>query len=128
MIKYGHVLIVEDEPILGFALEDMVLAMGASEVTLLSRLEEAEAFLSQATPDLAILDVNIHGKLSYGIADRLLDAQVPYFFATGYGDRTHPSQHTAMPTVTKPYSTRDIEQAIEAALKRARLNWGERQR
>jgi DNA-binding response OmpR family regulator len=124
MIEDGHVMIVEDEPILGFALEDMVLAMGAREVTLLTRLEEAEAFLAETRPDLAILDVNIHGKLSYGIADRLLAAQVPYLFATGYGDRTHPSQHAAMPTVTKPYSTRDIEQAIAAALKTASLNWG----
>ena len=124
MTDCGHVMILEDEPILGFALEDMVLAIGAAEVTLLTRLDEAEAFLAQATPDLAILDVNIHGKLSYGIADRLLAAQVPYLFATGYGDLTHPSDHAAMPTVTKPYSTRDIEQAIESALKSARLDRG----
>jgi DNA-binding response OmpR family regulator len=109
-------MILEDEPILGFALEDMLIALGDWQVTVLTHLEEAEAFLDAGMPQLAILDVNIHGRMSYGIADRLRAAGVPYLFATGYGDRTHPDTHVAAPTVTKPYTTRDIERAIEAAL------------
>jgi DNA-binding response OmpR family regulator len=108
----GRVMVLEDEPILGFALEDMLETIGGWEVSLIARLEEAEVYLDGTSPDLAILDVNIHGRLSYGIADRLQGAGIPYFFATGYGDRTHPQAHQAVPTVTKPYTMDDIRGAI----------------
>ena len=111
-----HVLILEDEPIVGLALEDMLLSVGTWQVTLLTRIEEAEAYLATRSPAFAILDVNIHGRLSYGVADRLQDSGIPYFFATGYGDRTHPPRHADAPTVTKPYTTNDIERGIARVL------------
>jgi DNA-binding response OmpR family regulator len=114
----GLVVVLEDEPILGFALEDMLTELGDWEVEVLTHLDQADAFLDRRTPNLAILDVNIHGRLSYGFADRLLAAGVPYLFATGYGDRTHPEAHLEAPTVTKPYTIQDIARAIGAALER----------
>jgi DNA-binding response OmpR family regulator len=112
----GRVLILEDEPILGFALEDMLSEIGDWEVELCTRLEEAHSFLNEGLPVLAILDVNIHGQLSYPIADRLLAAGVPYIFATGYGDLTHPQVHLEAITVTKPYSLAHIADAVGAAV------------
>jgi DNA-binding response OmpR family regulator len=114
----GLVVVLEDEPILGFALEDMLTELGDWEVEVLTHLDQADAFLDRRTPNLAILDVNIHGRLSYGFADRLLAAGVPYLFATGYGDQTHPEAHLEAPTVTKPYTIQDIDRAIGAALAR----------
>ena len=111
-----HVLVLEDEPIVGLALEDMLLSVGSWKVTLLTRIEEAEAYLAACSPAFAILDVNIHGRLSYGVADRLQDSGIPYFFATGYGDRTHPARHARAPTVTKPYTASDIERGIARIL------------
>lgn len=116
----GTVLILEDEPILGFALEDMLTELGEWEVVLFTRLEDAAHFLDEGLPDLAILDVNIHGRVSYGVADRLRAAGVPYLFATGYGDLTHPKAHRGAPTVTKPYSSRHIDDAMQAAFARPR--------
>jgi FixJ family two-component response regulator len=106
------VLVLEDEPIVGLALEDMILSLGDWNVTLLARIEDSHAYLEAVTPAFAVLDVNIHGQLSYGVADRLQEVRVPYFFATGYGDRTHPERHAGAPTVTKPYTASDIERAI----------------
>lgn len=114
----GRVLILEDEPILGFALEDMLSEIGGWEVDLCTRLEDAHNFLNDGLPGLAILDVNIHGQLSYPIADRLLAASVPYIFATGYGDLTHPQLHQDAITVTKPYSLALIAAAVEMAMNR----------
>lgn len=119
MSSGARALILEDEPILGFALEDMLSEIGHWEIELCTRLEEAHKYLNNGLPNLAILDVNIHGQLSYPIADRLLAAGVPYIFATGYGDLTHPQLHQEAITVTKPYSLSHIADAVNAAVSRA---------
>ncbi len=63
-------------------------------------------------PDIAILDVNLHGERSYPIADALADRGVLYVFATGYGDTEHPGRHRHVPTLTKPYSLEDVRLII----------------
>lgn len=108
------VLVVEDEPIIGLALEDMLSEAGA-RVVIAERVEEAFAVAEREPINAAILDVNVHGVLSYGLAGRLARAGVPYIFATGYGDRSHPAEFAAVPTVTKPYNLQDIERAITLA-------------
>jgi len=107
-----HVLVLEDEPIIGFALEDMLLSIGCAEVSLATRIPEAERIVREGRLDAAILDVNIHGTQSYPVADQLARRCVPYIFSTGYGDRAHPDRHRNIPTVTKPYGTQDIRAAL----------------
>jgi DNA-binding response OmpR family regulator len=65
-------LVLEDEPIIGFALEDMLLAIGFQQVELTTTLEAACLALDSAAFDVAILDVNIHGQRSYPVAALLL--------------------------------------------------------
>jgi DNA-binding response OmpR family regulator len=113
-----HVLVLEDEPIIGFALEDMLLQIGCDRVTLATRISEAQQIASEVKLDAAILDVNIHGVQSYPVADALAARRVPYIFATGYGDRAHPDQHRDTLTLTKPYSIDDIRAGLRKAIER----------
>jgi DNA-binding response OmpR family regulator len=106
------VLILEDEPIIGLALEDMLSREGAS-VLHASRIEEADGMISSERVDYAVLDVNVHGTLSYPVATSLARRGIPFIFATGYGDRSHPAEFTTVPTVAKPYSSHDIRSALE---------------
>ena len=106
------VLILEDEPIIGLALEDMLSRHGAS-VLFASQMEEAIDLIERERLDSAILDVNVHGVLSYPVAALLADRNVPFIFATGYGDRSHPPEFAAVPTIAKPYSAEDIRIALE---------------
>jgi CheY-like chemotaxis protein len=110
------ILVLEDEPIIAFGLEDMLLEFGCTEVKVAARLPEARRIMAEERVDLAILDVNIHGEQSYPLADELAARRIPYFFASGYGDKAHPDRHRAVLTVTKPYSSDDIEAALNAAL------------
>jgi CheY-like chemotaxis protein len=107
-----NVLVLEDEPIIGFALEDMLLDLGCANVLLATRLKEAMQFIENERVDAAILDVNIHGERSYAVADVLRLRRVPYIFASGYGDTEHPPEHRAVPTLVKPYNIGDIEVAL----------------
>jgi CheY-like chemotaxis protein len=79
------VLIVEDETIISFLIEDMALELGAGEICHAAGVAEALAFLAERRPDTAIVDVNLGGELAYPVAERLAALGVPFVFATGYG-------------------------------------------
>jgi len=110
-IQGRTVLVLEDEPIIAFALEDMLIDHGATPL-FCGSLEAAAGTLDRTEPDLAILDVNIHGEQSYPIAQRLAERGVPFIFATGYGDALHPPEFCGVPTIAKPYRMADVEQAF----------------
>ena len=107
----AHILVLEDEPIIGLALEDLLSSRGAI-VHLAERIEEAADILNRQQLDFAILDVNVHGHPSYVVAQGLVDRSIPFLFATGYGDRSHPAAFAGIPTVSKPYSLDEIERAF----------------
>lgn len=109
------VLILEDELIIAFALEDMLLDEGA-EVRMASTLEEGFALLEQGDPAIAVLDVNVQGSKSYPVAEELRRRGVPLIFATGYGDAEHPAEFASTPTLTKPYNRQQLLSAIGALL------------
>jgi len=108
-----RILILEDEPIIGLALEDMLQRHGA-HVLLASGIEEAFELLASEDVESAILDVNVHGTQSYPIASMLAERGIPFIFATGYGDRAHPSDFVSIPTISKPYSTEDIRKGLDS--------------
>ncbi len=109
-----HILVLEDEPIIAFALEDMLLDEGAT-VTLATSIEEATGKLETVAVDCAILDVNLHGEKSYPIAYMLRSTGALFIFATGYGDAEHPADLADVPTVTKPYAIGQIKDALDLA-------------
>lgn len=106
-------LILEDEPIIAFDLEDALLAEGA-EVTVAATNDQALASILENDFGGAILDVNLHGESSYIVAHALRDKGIPFVFATGYGDAAHPAELAHVPTVTKPYSIDEIRRAFAA--------------
>ncbi|WP_168157399.1 response regulator [Erythrobacter sp. QSSC1-22B] len=107
---------LEDEAIIAFALEDMLVADGAN-VIMAASLEEAEALIHEGGIGSAVLDVNVHGEKSYGIGAKLQSLDIPFVFATGYGDTSHPPEFAKTPTVSKPYT----HEQIKSAMARARL-------
>lgn len=106
------ILIVEDEPVVGMALEDMLADAGAAPVSAVT-VEQALALLETTTIDAAILDVNLHGVQSYPVAEALAQRGVPFVFATGYGEALHAPEFCHVPTISKPYSFPDIMAALE---------------
>lgn len=108
-----HILVLEDEPIIAFALEDMLIEEGAT-VSVFSSIEQAREGRANETFDYAILDVNLHGSKSYPLAYELKADDIPFAFATGYGDAEHPKELVNSVTITKPYSIVQIRAAIES--------------
>lgn len=109
-----RILILEDEPLVAFALEDMLLELGCEVVGPANNLAQAAELAADGVLDAAVLDINIDGERSYGIAEILAARGVPHIFATGYNPEDLPPG--AAGVLTKPYRAGDVEQALAKAL------------
>ena len=105
------ILVLEDEPVIALAIEDLLLDGGARPV-LAETLDQAESLIAAGNIDTAVLDVNVHGERSYSVADTLRRAGLPFIFATGYGSTVHPPEYSDVKTIAKPYGFADIEAAL----------------
>ena len=66
--------------------------------------------------DAAVLDINLSGETSFGIADRCVDRKLPFVFATGYGESVIiPDRFKAVPVVSKPYDIDTLRSALGRA-------------
>ncbi|WP_116090061.1 response regulator [Sphingomonas crusticola] len=111
-----RVLIVEDEMTIALLLEEMVEDLGHQVAGLAMRLPQAIELAHSRPLDLAILDVNLDGHMSYPVAEVLAERGVPYVFATGYGSAGIDAQYRDRVIIKKPYALDDIKGAIENAL------------
>ena len=108
-----RILIVEDEYVLAqqlkMVLEDhgvVVLGPAASEA-------DARAILRQAgRPDGVVLDLNLGGELTFTLADELMDAGIPFLFATGYDESIIPPRYSHIPYAHKPVSGELVASAL----------------
>jgi CheY-like chemotaxis protein len=81
-----RVLIVEDELLQALALEDIIVTLGGSVPAIACGFERAMQALDGVEFDCAILDVNLSGTLSFSIAARLQQRDIPFMFCTAYAD------------------------------------------
>jgi two-component SAPR family response regulator len=80
--------VVEDDYLVAIALAEMLKAVGANVIGLLSEMQEALSFVEKGNDvDAAIVDVDLHdGQKSYPVAQALAARRIRFVFATGYGD------------------------------------------
>ena len=97
------VLVVEDEAIVSFLVEEMLLDLGCAEVWHAGAVIHALALLDEKKPDAGVLDVNLAGALVYPVAERLAQLRVPFFFATGYGQKGLAPEWADRPVIQKPF-------------------------
>lgn len=107
-----RILIVEDETLLAMHLEDMLTELGHEVVGMATRVKEASVLARDLDIDLAVLDVNIAGGLSFPVADVLRARNIPFVFATGYGIEGVLEGYKEAPTLRKPYELQDLQSAI----------------
>jgi len=110
------VLVVEDEAIISFLLEDMLLELGAADVRIAANVGTALAMIDTQRPDLAVLDVNLGGERVYPVAERLENSGVPFVFTTGYGKSGLDPRWTAKAVVPKPFTVPLMHEALRTLL------------
>lgn len=111
-----RILLVEDEAVIAFAVEDMLLDLGCEVVGPAFRLEDAIAIAAREQLDGAILDVNLNEQRSYAVADELRQRGVPFLFATGYAEGGVQWDDHPVEVLAKPYRRDQIAGALARLL------------
>lgn len=114
-----RILLIEDESMVSMLIEDALVDMGCVVVAQASRLEEGLTKARALAFDAAILDVNLAGERSFGIAEVLRGRGLPFVFATGYGCTSIPEPLRNVPILQKPFSSAELRRALLAALRGA---------
>ncbi len=111
-----RVLIVEDEMTIALLMEDMLQELGHTVAGIAGRLPQALDLARDTAADLAILDMNLNGQMSYPVADILRERNIPVIFSTGYGPGGVEAPYNVHGVVKKPFEMNDLEAAIARAV------------
>ena len=109
-----RVFVLEDEALLAMLLEDVLTDLGCSIVGPFARCDEALRFLEErpSEVDFGILDVNVAGQRSDGVAEAFDRLNLPFVFSTGYDDTALGAQWRAKPNLRKPFRQADLERVL----------------
>jgi two-component system cell cycle sensor histidine kinase/response regulator CckA len=117
----ARILVVEDEAIIGMAMEEMLQKAGYRVTTVAVSATEALLAVQLSKPDLVLMDIHIRGELDgVGAANRIREEFcVPVIFVTGHADEetlgrarmTEPFGY-----LMKPISALSLTSSIEIAL------------
>jgi DNA-binding response OmpR family regulator len=115
----GSVFLVEDEVMIRMMVADMLEELGFRVVAETGEINEAISLAQSADFDLAILDVNVNGKVISPVAELITARNRPFIFATGYGSSGLPEEYRDRPALQKPFQIETLARMIDSTLKSA---------
>jgi CheY-like chemotaxis protein len=107
-----RILVVEDEVMVSWILEDMLDNLGCTVVGPAARIDQALAMVEMEVLDAAVLDVNLNGQKSYPVAKALLARGVPFVFSTGYHKDRIETDYQRYPMLQKPYGQPNLKAVL----------------
>jgi len=113
------VFLVEDEVMIRMMVADMLEELGYSVAAEAGEISEALRLVQSTEFDLAILDVNVNGKVITPVAELIKASGRPFIFATGYGSSGLPAEYRDRPALQKPFQLETLAQMIDSTLKSA---------
>lgn len=118
--KYS-VFVVEDEVMIRMMVTDMLEELGYRVAAEAGEIGEAIRLAKSAEFEIAILDVNVNGKVISPVAEVIQGRNRPFVFATGYGAQGLPEEFRDRPTLQKPFQMDMLAQVLADTL-RARVS------
>jgi CheY-like chemotaxis protein len=112
----GSVFLVEDEVMIRMMVADMLGELGYRIAAEAGEINEAIKLAQSIEFDLAILDVNVNGKVISPVADLIAARNRPFIFATGYGSSGLPAEYRDRPALQKPFQIETLARMIDHAL------------
>src|SRR5690348_12773331 len=113
----GSVFLVEDEVMIRMMVSDMLEELGYTVAAEAGEIGEAIRLAETTYFDLAILDVNVNGKIISPVAEVIEMRKRPFIFATGYGLSGLPEQFRNRPSLQKPFQLDTLDRTIDVALR-----------
>jgi DNA-binding response OmpR family regulator len=113
------VFLVEDEVMIRMMVVDMLEELGYQVAAEAGEINEAQRLAQSAEFEIAILDVNVNGKLITPVAELIKARGLPFIFATGYGSSGLPEEYRDRPTLQKPFQLENLARVIDSTLRGA---------
>ena len=115
------VVLLEDEYLIALDAEQNLEVLGVKRVRVVNTLAGAAAIAEAGDVDVAILDLNINGEMSFEVAEMFRKKGIPIVFASGYElrDRFDADLEGAAVHLRKPYTAESLKDALEAALSKS---------
>jgi len=99
-----RVLVLEDSLIIAMEAEDILRAVGVETIDICNSVEQANEAIQADRYDFALLDVNLGEVMSFDFARRLVAAEIPFGFVSGYSDTLDfPEDLQNRPLLVKPF-------------------------
>src|SRR5712671_7332756 len=113
------VFLVEDEVMIRMMVADMLEELGHSVAAEAGEINEAIRLAQSTDFDLAILDVNVNGRVISPVAELIKARKRPFIFATGYGSSGLPEEYRDRPALQKPFQIETLARMIDTTLRSA---------
>lgn len=104
-----RVLVVEDEPLIAMLVGEWLVELECEVAGTVNSVPSALRIAEREPLHAALLDVNLGGQDSFGLADTLIAAKVPVAFMTGHDGRGIPERFASAPVLSKPFDFSAIE-------------------
>lgn len=111
-----RVLVVEDNPVIAFDIDDALRENGVEVVGPAHDIESGLALIREDSLDGAVLDIDIGGRPVWPIARELKSEGVPFVFVSGDCDRGLPDDFTGAVCLHKPAQTEAILNTVAAVM------------
>jgi len=116
-----NVLVVEDDYFVAKEVAMILREHGANVLGPVPDIARSRALLSSATPDCAVLDINLKSQFVFELAEELRERGVPPIFATGYDSSFLPDSLRHEPCLQKPIDARELVRLVRDGAKMHRL-------
>jgi CheY-like chemotaxis protein len=111
-----RVLVVEDEIMVSWLLEDMLANLGCVVIGPAVRVDQALAIIESEPLDAAVVDLNLNGQISYPVADALAARGVPFVFSSGYSQDRLLEKYRSFPILQKPFHRSELAEVLAKLL------------
>jgi DNA-binding response OmpR family regulator len=114
----SRVLVIEDDYFIADEICSTLRRCDAEVVGPAPDLDRGIQLLRQSQVDCVVLDVNLHGEISFDLAVELKRRDVPLIFASGYDASMLPGSLVPCVWLEKPIDLAALLQAVKAATHR----------
>src|SRR5262245_44239838 len=111
-----RVLVVEDHWHVANALKLLLEVEGMEVIGPASTVADAQRLAGEHKLELAVVDINLRGKLAYSLVDELYDLGVRIVVVTGYSAVLPPSTEKVGAILAKPIDGPELLAALRSAL------------
>ncbi|HVU30532.1 MAG TPA: response regulator [Sphingomicrobium sp.] len=109
-----RILIVEDSPVIGSATADLLEDLGCEAIGPAPNMAAARELIEAGNFDAALMDIHIRGERVFPLCEMLEARQIPFVFTSGYADWHMLEKWEDRPRLQKPYSSQQVEDALNA--------------